>query len=278
MDQIRETLTESQLQRQLDRLQAKVPANVVAQADIDAVVASQHACSPHSWFTGWMERAAIARDQARDCLRLGQSASAGRLYLRASEYFRAAGAIYWPNRGDAAIADALRLHVECFRAALDVAGPTYQPIAWEAGVATIGGYLLEPRHASVPARLAVCCGPLDGTAEEQYALAAVEALERGWVVALLVPTQLVECLDTPHGARELREALVDLAETFSTEPIETTAAIGIGDGMGVAEALEANDPEFDLWRDAGERRALGGDMVQVALPPMDMEIEGRRDG
>ena len=224
-----------------------------------------------------MERAAIARVQARERLRRGQAECAGRLYLRASEYFRVAAAIYGPSRGDGALADALRLHVECFRAALDITGPTYQPIEFEAGSVAVGGYLLEPQCASVPARLAVCCGPLDGTAEEQYMLGAVEALERGWIAALLVSNQMKACLDGPHGVRELRETLVDLAGIFVAMPVATIAVIGIGDGMGVAEALEAREPGFERWRDAGERRAAGGNVAPVVLPPMEIEIEGQRD-
>jgi hypothetical protein len=275
---IRETVTERQFQRQLERILAKVQSGVALREDVDAIAVSPEARLPHRWFTIWMERATSAQLEARQLLRVGQEAQAARLYLRASEYFRAAAAIYWPSRGDAAIADAQRLQVECFRAALDVAGPSYYPFEIGAGGVAVGGYLLEPAHATAPTQLALCCGPLDGAAEEQYALAGREAHQHGLWVALVNPDQLSASVAAPRGIEEALSGLRALAEQFGAERLSVLVAIEIGDGRWLTEELARSDPSIQIWNCADAIQGTVDDGMYLPASSANTDIEERSDG
>ncbi len=284
---IRETVTERQFQRLLERILAKVRSGVALREDIDAIADSPEARLPHRWFTIWMERATSAQLEARQLLRVGQEAQAARLYLRASEYFRAAAAIYWPVHGDAAIADAMRLHGECFRAGLDIAGPTYRSFVVQAGAATIVGYLFDPRYPVDAVRLTVRCGPVDGTPEEQYALEGVPAREHGWWVALTAPA----ILPTPRCAGELLAGIRALVEEVSAGPVVRTAVAGFGDDREQSAEIADRNRVVEARFNAGGGRSVGyghcpnGSPKSPTIGPpntgmtsVDLENEAGRNG
>lgn len=257
---MRKTLANGQFINHIARLLAKAPRGFSNLRDVDAVRKHPDARSPHRWFTAWMERAEAAHTLAREALRWGDAPSAASAYLRASEYYRAAASAYWPERSDAAIADAMRLHAECFRAALDLDGPPYRPFEIPAGRATVAGYLLwpvpDPEDISRPVATLMCCGPSDGTAEEQYGLLGAEALRLGWLVMLADPSDLeraCECCDGPRMAMSAMR--VWLAEMPAGTPPRLALA-GLGDGRRLAWKLVSGDGRAEvIWPAPGRRPA-----------------------
>jgi hypothetical protein len=255
---MRERLTSAQFINHFARVLAKAPRGVSDLRDVDAVRNHPDARTPHGWFTVWMERAGAARTLARQAIEWGDAASAASAYLRSSEYYRAAAAAYWPERGDAAVADAMRLHVECFRAALDLDGPPYRPFSIPIGQTALDGYLLQPRAASRSNAVLLCCGPSDGTAEEQYGLVGAEALRQGWWVMLADPGGLERAGGGCDGARQaLAEVRAWLAKTMDGEPSRLELA-GLGDGAGLAWKLGSGDRAAEvIWPPEGARPAAG---------------------
>ena len=238
----RETLTGSQVESQAERILAKVRIGAADPADVAAVVSQPESTTPYGWFSSWVERAGQTRLVAREALVGGDSKRAASCYLRASEYFRAAASVYWPVRGNAAVADAIRLHSECFRASLDIDGPVYRQFsnAWS-------GYLARPRRISADTGLLICLGPADGTAAEQYLLAGHPALELGWGVALIEPAAHDAAAPPSQSAAFIDQITAEFTAFAGIEPMHRTIAC-IGAESGRSRDTTRDDPALDvIW-------------------------------
>jgi hypothetical protein len=183
---------------------------------------------------------------ARETLVQGDVHGAACGYLRASEYFRAAASVYWPAHGDAAIADAMRLHSECFRASLDLDGPVYRQISLACTRFAVTAYLARPRRIAGQASLLICCGPSDATPEEQYLLAGRDALDHGWGVALVDPAACAGRGFSPEDTTCLVDRLTAAYTDFAGLEPTHKALFGIAESAGAANYLvpQAEAPEI----------------------------------
>ena len=152
---------------------------------------------------GWYERffalAAELEKKATCLAKDGHIVSARQKWLRAGNYYRAAGSFHtvFDTRG----VEALQGRRRCFQAAARLTTPTVTPVEIPYEGTTLPGYLCAaPETASRPAPAAIIFGGGDAASEEMYFRLGGPLAERGFTVLLI---------DGPGQGEALRRGIVN---------------------------------------------------------------------
>ncbi len=197
------------------QLQRTVVASNSASADLGEVLALAlriTAGDYDDWFEKWSCLASTTAAKGASFALNGQSISAGKAYLRATEYWRQAIFFIRHDLGDARLQRGWRAHREAFRAAVPHLPWTTTLAEIPFAGAHMGAYLLRPDDSDTrrPTILAPC--GFDSTAEAGYSGTAYMALPRGYNVLLW---------DGPGQGGMLYEQRVPMRPDFETvlEPV-----------------------------------------------------------
>jgi hypothetical protein len=170
------------------QLQRTASAVNSASADLGEILATAGRVAPgdfDDWCTQWSRLAEATEEKARSAARAGHFVTAGKAWLRATEYWRQSIFFIRHDLDDARLQRGYRAHRAAFRAAI----PSLPwPVAISEiplGDARMGAYLLRPdANTSAPRpTILLPCG-YDSTAEAGYAGGAYMALPRGYNVLL----------------------------------------------------------------------------------------------
>lgn len=170
------------------QLQRTLSAANAASADIGEALATARSVAPGDpgdWFAKWSALAQATHAKADAAATAGHQVTAGKAYLRATEYWRQAIFFLRHDLDDARLQSGYRQHREAFRKAIPF-------LPWNVTTAEIplegarmGAYLLRPDANTGTPRptLLMPCG-YDSTAEAGYSNPAYMALPRGYNVLL----------------------------------------------------------------------------------------------
>ncbi|HDQ41161.1 MAG TPA: alpha/beta hydrolase, partial [Desulfonatronum sp.] len=137
-----------------------------------------------TWYEEWM-RTARRREQVGDeFLGQGHALSAGKEYLRASNYYRTAEFFLHGNPGDPRIVETWRKSRETFLKFAKLASHPIIVLDIPFEETTLPGYLCLVDDSGRKRPLLIVQTGFDGTKEELYYSQAVFALERGYNVLL----------------------------------------------------------------------------------------------
>ena len=100
--------------------------------------------TPQRWHAGWWARAVGAHERAKHAARAGHGVTARGAHLRASEYARQSYFFLRHDLADERLRAAHRLHVEAFRAAVELMDHPARRVAIPYDATTIKGYLFAP--------------------------------------------------------------------------------------------------------------------------------------
>ncbi len=170
------------------QLQRTVAAINASSADIGEVLATASRVVPGNfddWFTQWSQLAETTGERAALAARTGHSVTAGKGYLRATEYWRQSLFFIRHDLDDARLQHGYRAHRAAFRAAIPFLPWAVETVEIPFEGARMGAYLLRPDGDLTLSRptLLIPCG-YDSTAEAGYSNTAYMALPRGYNVLL----------------------------------------------------------------------------------------------
>jgi hypothetical protein len=170
------------------QLQRTATAINAASADLGEALAVAGRAKPgdfEDWYVQWSSLAEATSKKARLAAEAGHAITAGKAYLRATEYWRQSIFFIRRDLDDARLQRGYRAHRAAFRAAIPFLpwSVTTAEIPMEG--AMMGAYLLRPKADSRSPRptLLIPCG-YDSTAEAGYSMTAYMALPRGYNVLL----------------------------------------------------------------------------------------------
>jgi hypothetical protein len=170
------------------QLQRTATAVLSGSADLGEMLATASRVAPgdlDDWFARWSALAEATDGKADAAAKAGHWVTAGKAYLRATEYWRQSIFFIRHDLNDARLQRGYREHREAFRLAIPFLPWSVTAAEIPLEGARMGAYLLRPDDDSRMARptLLIPCG-YDSTAEAGYAIAAYMALPRGYNVVL----------------------------------------------------------------------------------------------
>ena len=132
-----------------------------------------------SWHDEWTVTADQVRAEADRLLTDGDTVSARRAYLRASEYYRQAFFFARTDLDDPILHIAYAAHVAAFQAAVPLLDHPTHLMSIDDGDIAARGYLVTPDSSATPRPTVILPAGYDSTAEAGYSFAATTALEHG---------------------------------------------------------------------------------------------------
>src|SRR5262245_43298155 len=138
--------------------------------------------NPWSWARAFGELAVRLEVQARDCFRKEHRVSARELFLRTSNYYRAAE--YYANPRLPEHHHFGMKARECFLPAAPLCREAIEVLGIPFEGSSLPAYFLRPAADRSPRKTLLVISGFDGTAEESYFQAGAAAVERGYNVLL----------------------------------------------------------------------------------------------
>jgi hypothetical protein len=178
-------LDDTEFDEQLKRTATAVNSG---SADLGEMLATASRIAPgdlDDWFAKWSELAESTGKKAEAAAKAGYSVTAGKAWLRATEYWRQSIFFIRHDLGDARLQQGYQEHRKAFRAAIPFLPWPVTTAEIPLAGARMGAYLLRPdnRAGTAQPTLLIPCG-YDSTAEAGYSIAAYMALPRGYNVVL----------------------------------------------------------------------------------------------
>lgn len=226
-----------------------------------------------SWYVEWTNLADRIVGEAAGSQARGHSVSAGRAYLRASSYYRAAYFFLAGSPVDPRLVEAYDKHAQAFDNALNLLSYYVERLKIPYGEITLPAYFFKSSPENIKKPTILAFPGYDGTRQETFFTTAKDALDRGFNVL---------CFDGPgQGELLIKEliymtsdwasvigAVIDSLTTHPSVNSEAIALVGVSWGGMLGPIAAAKEHRLAaLVASPGQYEALLG--IKKALPQVE---------